>query len=852
MLRGKMAHFMRRPHRAVWLLPGLILAGWLAFPFSVDQAGLKYAAPAVQSAGLSITRSAGTLHAKAASAYTSERSILVAARDLLIKQEEARAAARELRRHEQQALVASNGRLIAGRADLMGVQRAAADKLHGTLWLHASGTQLYTAWRAPVTLKAINWYGFEYAPFVAGGLDRAPLDTILSNLRALGFNALRITFADQTVEQDPVVTSGLDANPELKGLRSLDVMDRIIKRAHHFGLRVVLCNSRSEGGRGPETMSGLWYTNRYSATAWVKDWITLATRFRNESSFVGADLRNEPHIIGHVFDLNAYVQDGPQWGPYHGVSYTDRDWHAAAQSLGNALLQVNPRLLIIVEGVQIYMDPKRNVLTGGLWGANLIGVKYDPIVLSRPGQLVYSVHEYGPHMWQANWFNPTTTYDKLTHRWNSVWGYLLTASKRLQAPIFVGEFGTCHDYYACVSDRLVWRQGFWFQSFVHFLSLHPQVGWAYWALNPDGPFQPHTLNYYGLVSPDWKHYFPLVQQALGPLLREPTGLWTHRRVVLGLQPQPGCFSNRSCLPGTNAVLGQQMMTTTSTTTNVPPAVTSVTVQKNVAYTLPADTRRAGDLYLPDNSTGQPRPAVVLLHGGTWEQGGRGPATAALAYRLARHGYVVYDADFRLAGNGGEFPRDIRDVKAAAAYLSLNAATLHIDASKIAIAGAGAGGYLAVMAAYTPNNAPFVSKQYAADSVHIAAVASLFAPADLARTGHDGSDAQTLSAIRQYLQAPYSMDPSIYDEASPTAYVGSGVPTIFFHGLSDSEAPFQQTFRLYRYLKQRAIHAELIDFHGAPRGFGALTGPLGTEITTQMEGFFDAAFYGPAPSSQRSR
>lgn len=88
----------------------------------------------------------------------------------------------------------------------------------GDLSLHGVGTQLYTAWNTPITLKAINWYGFEYAPFVPDGLNRVPLDFILGTIRRLGFNALRLTFADQTVRSDPIVLRGLDANPQLRGM----------------------------------------------------------------------------------------------------------------------------------------------------------------------------------------------------------------------------------------------------------------------------------------------------------------------------------------------------------------------------------------------------------------------------------------------------------------------------------------------------------------------------------------------------------------------------------------------------------------------------------------------------------
>jgi endoglucanase len=403
-------------------------------------------------------------------------------------------------------------------------QRRAWIALHQEFWLHGAGTQLYTAWNTRITLKAINWYGFEYLPFVPGGLDRASLDSILRTLHDLGFNALRITFADATVESNPVVKNGLDANPQLRGLHALDIMQRILERAHRFGLRVILCNSRSEAGMGPEIKTGLWYTNRYPESAWQADWVKLVERFRNESAFVGADLRNEPHIIGSKFDLNAYFTLGPLWGSFNGTYYRDRDWHYAAETLGNMLLRLNPRLLIIVEGVQMYLDPDRQKLTGALWGSNLIGVQYDPVQLSRPSQLVYSVHEYGPKMYPASWFNPGTTYVKLAHRWNRHWGYLLHAPRFMQAPIFIGEFGTCDDWHSCISDPAhPASQGFWFTSFVQYMKAHSQVSWAYWALNPEGPFYRGEDDFYSLMTPDWHGYHPLLTYGLAPLLQEPNG-----------------------------------------------------------------------------------------------------------------------------------------------------------------------------------------------------------------------------------------------------------------------------------------------------------------------------------------
>jgi len=726
-------------------------------------------------------------------------------------------------------------------------QRAWLASLHGNFWLHGDGSQLYTAWNAPITLKAINWYGFEYAPFVPDGLDRASLDSILFTVRHLGFNALRITFADETVESNPLITQDLNANPQLRGLHALGIMERIVRRAHYFGLRVILCNTRSEAGRGPEIQSGLWYTTEYSAATWVSDWVTLATRLRNESAFVGADLRNEPHIVGNgTPDESTYFKEGPLWGAYHGTYYHDRDWHWAAETLGNTLLGINPHLLIIVEGVQIYLDPTTNQLTGGLWGSNLIGVQYDRIELTHQSQLVYSVHEYGPHMWQGDWFNPRTTYASLAQRWTDLWGYLLNASSYLRAPIFIGEFGTCHDYWSCITDTDGWKQGFWFKSFVRYLHEHPQVGWAYWSLNPTGPFHPDDPNFYSLLSSDWHHYYPLLIRGLAPLLSEPDGAvdtWSKdRQQAFG--PQPGCSADRSCVdvsaPETTAAAAAPGSSTVPAVEKLYP----VAVTRNVPYVQPVDPFRTGDLYLPQGGSAA-RPAVVIVHGGSWDDGRKGtPGTVVLAQGMAQYGYVTFDINYRLSGQGGQYPKSIQDVEDAVAYLSTQASRLHLDLSKLGVVGISAGGYLAMMASYRFNMPPFVPSHYPSTHVHVQAVGAFFSPVELKKSVANARGLPRVQKLAAYLGAAFEQNRALYKMASPLRYANTGVPTIVWYGTADPLTPLAQTYELYKRLRQHQIRSQLLDLPGAPRTLGDLSPQTRRTVLTQLLGFLNSVFYHP--------
>jgi len=107
-----------------------------------------------------------------------------------------------------------------------------ADGLGATVptWLHTDGTSVVDTADLPVHLAGLNWYGAEEQDFVVGGLDYRPYQDILATMSQLGYNSIRLPFSDQLVEQNPVVTAHLAANPELQGMHALEILDRIIER----------------------------------------------------------------------------------------------------------------------------------------------------------------------------------------------------------------------------------------------------------------------------------------------------------------------------------------------------------------------------------------------------------------------------------------------------------------------------------------------------------------------------------------------------------------------------------------------------------------------------------------------
>ena len=358
----------------------------------------------------------------------------------------------------------------------------------GSGYWHTSGNQIIDSGGRAVRIAGINWYGFETTDQVVHGLWAQDYHTILKAIKSNGYNSIRLPYSNQMIEK-PIVPSSISfangggaINTDLKGLNALQVMDKIITAAGALGLRVMLDNHRSEAGNSAEA-NGLWHTSAYPESAWINDWEMLVGRYAGykdasgNPTVVAADLRNEPHLVVNGSRMGAcWTGDTLTGGCL--TTNTGQNWPSAAQRAGNAVLSVNPNLLIIVEGVDCYSGDC------GWWGGNLKGVSSHPIALNVANRLVYSAHDYGPNLFQQGWFNSGTTFSSLSSVWNKFWGYI---NVNRIAPVLVGEFGTDNNA-SDIQSVTPGSQGQWFQSLVNFLQNNSSLNWTYWALNGEDSY----------------------------------------------------------------------------------------------------------------------------------------------------------------------------------------------------------------------------------------------------------------------------------------------------------------------------------------------------------------------------
>jgi len=106
-----------------------------------------------------------------------------------------------------------------------------------------------------------------------------------------------------------------------------------------------------------------------------------------------------------------------------------------------------------------------------------------------------------------------------------------------------------------------------------------------------------------------------------------------------------------------------------------------------------------DLYLPRGAG--PYPVAVLIHGGFWRKRYGSWLQRRVARNLRRHGWAVWNIEYRRLGDGGGWPETFDDVGAAIDALA-DKADPRLDLDRITVIGHSAGGQLAIWAAARPH------------------------------------------------------------------------------------------------------------------------------------------------------
>jgi acetyl esterase/lipase len=365
----------------------------------------------------------------------------------------------------------------------------------------------------------------------------------------------------------------------------------------------------------------------------------------------------------------------------------------------------------------------------------------------------------------------------------------------------------------------------------------------------------------GALSP-WLTVIGMVCAALGVILRSPlavvlgaTGAWglARQRVALTTLPDPiaAAFGPGQCEPAALRPTGRRH--------ERPRPHRTPDVQ---FWTVPGSDRRLlCDLWQPAAGIRRTGLAVLYFHGSAWVLFDKDVATRPLFKALTAQGHVVMDVAYRLAPET-DLAGMVGDVKRAVAWMKVHGHDFGVDPRRVVLAGGSAGGQLALLAAFAPEEPELTPADVAEQDLAVAGVVSFYGPSDLAACyAHTRQDQRPTDAgwrrtvtyslilpitglidtvtgrlctrlgLHRLLEAGFfplvvggrpDEVPARYQRFSPLTYAGAGCPpTLLIQGDADLITPVATTHLLAERLRQASVPVANLVVPTAEHGFDLL-------------------------------
>ncbi len=154
--------------------------------------------------------------------------------------------------------------------------------------------------------------------------------------------------------------------------------------------------------------------------------------------------------------------------------------------------------------------------------------------------------------------------------------------------------------------------------------------------------------------------------------------------------------------------------------------------KTYVFKSDGETELKMDVYAPPENVFANGAGVIVIHGGSWNAGERSEFPKWNLW-LAANGFTVFDIDYTLAPQPN-YKTAIGDVKCAIRRIKEHSAEFGVAPDKIVLLGRSAGAHLALIAAYSANDArlpPTCEKNTSVENDEsVRAVVSFYAPTDL--------------------------------------------------------------------------------------------------------------------------
>ena len=281
-----------------------------------------------------------------------------------------------------------------------------------------------------------------------------------------------------------------------------------------------------------------------------------------------------------------------------------------------------------------------------------------------------------------------------------------------------------------------------------------------------------------------------------------------------------------------------------------------------------DRKLLCDLWEPPEGVERSGTAIVYIHGGAWYLLDKDVLTRPFFRQLAAQGHVVMDVAYRCCPEV-DVAGMVGDAKRAIAWMKAKAAEYRVDPERVVLIGASAGGHVALLAAYTPNDARLTPEELRCADTSVRGVVSYYGVADLRAYGEHTTarladrpvkageanakrppgrfaDAmnrlflgRTLTAEQSPPTPPHRQMmkemvggmpeevPEMYDLVSPIHQVrATSPPTLLLHGEHDSIVPAESVRRLHQALVAAGVPAIHVEFPRTEHAFDLIYPPMG--------------------------
>ncbi|KAE9972155.1 hypothetical protein BLS_004157 [Venturia inaequalis] len=337
--------------------------------------------------------------------------------------------------------------------------------------LSTSGRDIIDNANNTVTYAGINWPGHIDA-MIPEGLEYQSIEDIVSRIKSVGFNVIRLTFAvemvDQIIEGGDVAVQtsfvkalgdtdgGLvwkkfqERNPGLgDDITRLGVFDAVAAECEKQGIMIHLDNHISKAKWCCNSQdNNSWFGDReFDADKWRRAWGYMANYTKSWQALASIGMRNELRSPDSNSSLKA-------------KSYNWSDWYTNMKSCAQRIQQANPNVIVFFSGFNFDLDLSAVTAQKDLGGGKRFR-KEDFL----PGKIALELHNYQNSAKDCN----AITGGLYRSGWNA-----LNVKNPLVLPVVMTEFGFQQNMATARSPYAQCLKGFFEKE---------RAGWMYWALS---------------------------------------------------------------------------------------------------------------------------------------------------------------------------------------------------------------------------------------------------------------------------------------------------------------------------------------------------------------------------------